>query len=358
MYAVIMAGGKGARFWPKSREKMPKHLLDIVTKKTIIQETVERITPLVPEKNILIVTGESHADELMRQVPGIPRENIIVEPVGRNTAPCIGLAALHIRRRDPEGLMVVLPADHLIFDAPRFRHLLSVACEAAESAPHLVTIGIRPTGPETGYGYLERGFVKTSVKGTDIYTVKTVREKPALKQAKAFLKKGGFLWNSGMFIWKVGTIIGAIERFLPQVHDGLSQINSALGTQKEGEVVRRVYDTLPSISIDYGVMEKAKDVLLVEGDFGWSDMGSWDALWEASEKDGCGNAANQRDLFLGVNARNSLVHSSRRLVALLDVEDLIVVDTEDSVLICKRGGSQDVKKVVEVLESRGKKEYL
>lgn len=352
MYAVIMAGGKGTRFWPKSREKMPKHLLDIVSPRTIIQETVERIAPLIPEENILIVTGQSHADELMRQVPRIPQENIIIEPLGRNTAPCIGLAALHIKRKSPHDVMVVLPADHLITDASRFRYLLSIAADMAGRGDYLVTIGIRPTSPETGYGYIEKGELITAVNGENIYAVKSIREKPALKQAKAFLKKGGFYWNSGMFVWRVDTILEAIDKWLPQIHEGLA------GTAGESEAVRRVYQTIPSISIDYGVMEKADNILLIEGDFGWSDMGSWDALWEMSDKDENGNAANCRDLFVGVDARNSLIHSPGRLVALLGVEDLIVVDTEDSLLICKRGSSQDVKKVVEILEDKKRKEYL
>lgn len=358
MYAVIMAGGKGTRFWPKSREKLPKHLLDIVSAKTIIQETVERIAPLIPKENILIVTGQNHADELMRQVPRIPRENIIIEPLGRNTAPCIGLAALHIKRKSPHGVMAVLPADHLITGASRFRRLLSTACKIADSGDYLVTIGIKPTSPETGYGYIERGSLHAKVKGTDVFAVKSVREKPALKQAKAFLKKGGFCWNSGMFVWRVDTILEAIERWLPRIHDGLLQIERGMGKDGEREALRRVYENIPSISIDYGVMEKAGNILLIEGDFGWSDMGSWDALWEVSDKDENGNAANCRDLFIGVDARNSLIHSSRKLVALLGVEDLIVVDTEDSLLICKRGNSQDVKKVVEILEDNKKKEYL
>ena len=358
MYAVIMAGGKGTRFWPKSREKMPKHLLDIVSAKTIIQETVERIAPLIPEENILIVTGESHADELMRQVPRIPRENIIVEPLGRNTAPCIGLAALHIKRKSPHAVMVVLPADHLITDASRFRRLLSSACKIANRGDCLLTIGIKPTSPETGYGYIERGSLHAKVKGTDVFAVKSIREKPPLKQAKAFLKKGDFYWNSGMFVWRVDTILEAIEQWLPQIYDGLLEIESAIGIEGEKEALRRVYKKIPSISIDYGVMEKADNILLIEGDFGWSDIGSWDALWEVSYKDENGNAANCRDLFIGVDTRNSLIHGSGKLVVLLGVEDLIVVDAEDSLLICKRGSSQDVKKVVEILENKKKKEYL
>jgi len=358
MYAVIMAGGKGTRFWPRSREKMPKHLLDIVCERTIIQETIDRIAPLVPAENILIVTGLSHADELMKQVPQIPEENVIIEPVGRNTAPCIGLAALHIMRKSPGEIMVVLPADHLITDAQRFRHILSAAAEMASRGDYLLTIGVTPTCPETGYGYLEEGAKKTTVKGEDIFDVKSIREKPALPQAKAFLNQGGFYWNSGMFVWRVDTIVGALKKWLPDLYEGLSEIEPAIGSDREKSVVDRVYRKIQSISIDYGVMEKAENVLLLRGDFGWSDMGCWDALWEVSEKDEHGNAAHVRGHFVGVDARNSLIHSPRKLVALVGVEDLIVVETEDSLLVCKRGCSQDVKKVVETLDAKKMKDYL
>lgn len=358
MYAVIMAGGKGTRFWPRSREKKPKHLLDIVCERTIIQETIDRIAPLIPAENTLIVTGSSHAEELMRQTPQIPRENIIIEPVGRNTAPCIGLAALHIMRKSPDEVMVVLPADHLIADAKQFRHILSVAAEVARQGDFLLTIGITPTCPETGYGYLEEGVRRTTVQGEDIYQVKSIREKPALAQAKIFLETGGFYWNSGMFVWRVDTILGALKKWLPGLHEGLLQIEPALGTDREKSVVDQVYKKTQSISIDYGVMEKAENVLLIKGDFGWSDMGCWDALWEVSEKDEYGNAAHVGGLFVGVDARNSLIHSPRKLVALVGVEDLIVVETEDSLLICKRGCSQDVKKLVETLDAKKMKDYL
>jgi mannose-1-phosphate guanylyltransferase len=254
--------------------------------------------------------------------------------------------------------MVVLPADHLITDAPRFRHLLSSAAEVAAQSDFLLTIGIKPTYPETGYGYLEQGILKATIKGEDIYEVKSIREKPDLEQAKVFLEKGGFYWNSGMFLWRADTILRAIKKWIPDIHKGLLRIEGAIGTDKEKERVEHVYRMISSISIDYGVMEKADNVLLVKGDFGWSDMGSWDALWEVLEKDEHGNTARGKALFIGVDAKNSLIQSSRKLVALVGVEDLIVVETEDSLLICKRGCSQDVKKVVEILEHKKMKEFL
>ena len=356
MFAVIMAGGKGSRFWPRSREKMPKHLLDIQGERTIIRETVDRIRPLVPPERTLIVTGRSHAAELIRQFPEIPAENIIIEPVGRNTAPCIGLAALHILKRVPDAVMLVLPSDHRIGNENAFRRVLAAAGKVAAEGNSLVTIGIRPTGPETGYGYIEQGDLFATGKGEKIYRVRSIREKPPLEQAREFLRQGGFSWNSGMFVWKASTILKAIDRFLPELHEGLLQIREALGTEREEEIVGEVYSAQKAVSIDYGVMEKAGNVLVVPGDFGWSDLGSWDALWEVSGKDENGNAV--RGSFIGIDAGNSLVYSPGKLVALVGVRDLLVVETNDALLICRRGRSQDVRKVVEALENKGLKSYL
>jgi mannose-1-phosphate guanylyltransferase len=362
MFAVIMAGGKGSRFWPRSREKMPKHLLDIQGERTIIRETVDRIRPLVPPERTLIVTGRSHAAELIRQLPEIPSENILIEPVGRNTAPCIGLAALHIQKRVPDAVMLVLPSDHRIGDEAEFRRVLEAAGKTAAEGNPLVTIGIRPTGPETGYGYIEQGdpwghdAASCPHSAGRIYRVRSIREKPPLEQAREFLRQGGFCWNSGMFVWKASTILGAVKRFLPELHEGLMQIREALGTEREEEVVGDVYSAQKAVSIDYGVMEKAEDVLVVPGDFGWSDLGSWDALWEVSEKDENGNAV--RGEFIGIDAGDCLIHSPGKLVALVGVRDLLVVETDDALLICRRGQSQDVRKVVEILEKKGLNIYL
>ena len=356
MFAVIMAGGKGARFWPRSRERMPKHLLDILGERTIIRETVDRIRPLVPAERTLIVTGRSHAAELIHQLPEIPPENILIEPVGRNTAPCIGLAALHILKRVPDAVMLVLPSDHRIGDEAVFRRVLQAAAGATLQGDPLVTVGIRPTGPETGYGYIEQGELISKSGPDEIYRVRTIREKPPREQAERFLAQGGFSWNSGMFVWKASTILTAIERFLPDLHRGLLEIREALGTDREEEVVGAIYSGLQSVSIDYGVMEKAKEVVVIPGAFDWSDLGSWDALWEVSKKDINGNAV--RGEFIGIDAANSLIHSSGKLVALIGVKDLLVVETKDALLICRRGRSQDVKKIVESLEKNGMTAYL
>lgn len=356
MYAVIMAGGRGARFWPRSRKSRPKHLLDIVSDKTIIRETVDRISPMIPPHKILIVTGESHAQELIRQLPEIPQENIIIEPVGRNTAPCIGLAALHIKRKAADAVMLVLPSDHLITDENRFRKILSVAAAMAQRGDDLVTIGIRPAGPETGYGYIEQGHERAVIEGEAVYGVRSVREKPDLAQARALLAQGGFFWNSGMFIWKVSAILNAIQQWLPDLYDGLLQIGAALGTPREVAVIADVYQNVRAISIDYGVMEKARNTLMIPGDFGWSDVGSWDALWDVSARDEQGNAVCGE--AVAIDSRNCLVHSPGKTVALVGVEDLIVVETADALLVCKRGASQDVRKVLDRLEREKRRDLI
>ncbi len=356
MYAVIMAGGKGTRFWPRSRERKPKHLLDIIGDRTIVQETVDRIRPIIPSENILIVTGKSHADELMRQLPEVPQGNIIIEPVGRNTAPCIGLAALHIRRKTPDDVMLVLPSDHLIADERKFLEILGVAAEVAKGGNHLVTIGIRPTAPETGYGYIEQGGRKAKIRGQEVFAVRSVREKPNALQARKFLEEGGFLWNSGMFVWRTSVLLDAVRQWLPDLCRGLVRIEGALGSAREAAVVEEVYRSAASISIDYGVMEKARNALVIQGDFGWSDVGSWDSLWEVSRKDEKGNATRGR--LIAVDSRNCLVHSPAKPVALVGVDDLIVVETDDVLMICGRGASQDVKKAVAALEKSDLKNLL
>jgi len=358
MYAVIMAGGRGTRFWPRSREKKPKHLLDIVSKRTIIQETVDRIKPLIPTEKILIVTGKRHARELIRQLPEISAANIIIEPVGKNTSACIGLAALHIQKRVPDAVMVVLPSDHAIGDCRKYLEVIRAAAKVADQEEGLVTIGIIPLSPETGFGYIEQGQSLRNVNGKEVFQVKSIREKPDLLKARKFVQSGKFYWNSGMFIWKASTILKEIERCLPDLYTGLVKIKEVLGTSKEATTIPRVYKGLASISIDYGVMEKADNVLMLPGDFGWSDVGSWDALWEISAKDNQGNALTGGGSAIFTDTQGALVYSPKKLVAVVGVKDLIIVETNDALLICKKGSSQDVKKVVDTLEAAKKKKYL
>ncbi len=356
MYAVVMAGGRGTRFWPLSRESKPKQLLNLRGEKTLIQETVERIAPLVPLDNVLIVTGAAHADDVMAQFPTLPREQVLVEPRGRNTAPCIGLAALSIKKRDPEAVMVVLPADHVISRTPAFIDALSTAISTARKSNYLVTVGIKPEAPETGYGYIEGGDPLSPDTGSSVLRVASFREKPDLPTARSFLEKGTFYWNSGMFVWKVSSIMKALQETLPELYRELLMLEGTLGTPDENEAIKEAYDRIEAISIDYGVMEKASNVLIVPGDFGWNDLGSWDALWAISEKDGNNNVL--RGNVITADACDSLVFSKDKLVTLVGVDNLIVVETDDALLILKRGHSQDVKNAVEILENREWKGYL
>jgi mannose-1-phosphate guanylyltransferase len=252
--------------------------------------------------------------------------------------------------------MLVLPSDHLIRDEKQFRKILNAAATVARRGDYLVTVGIRPTGPETGYGYIEQGREQDAIAGEKVYDVRSVREKPDRAQAQALLGQGGFSWNSGMFIWEVSSILKALAQWLPDLYEGLLQIEAALGTVREAAVVEQVYRQARSVSIDYGVMEKARNTLVIPGDFGWSDVGSWDALWEVSTRDEQGNAV--RGEAIAIDSRNCLVHSPGKTVALVGVEDLIIVESGDALLVCKRGSSQDVRKVVDRLEREQRNEYL
>jgi mannose-1-phosphate guanylyltransferase len=355
IYAVIMAGGVGTRFWPRSRAAYPKQLLNIVGERTMIQQTADRIASLIAPENILIVTNERQAGGVRAQLPRI--KNVLIEPVGRNTAPCIGLAALHIVRQDPDGVMAVLAADHLIQPAETFCETLEFAARVATETKSCVTLGIPPTRPETGYGYIQYLENDSLTLGhRRAHRVKTFAEKPNWQTAQQFIASGDFLWNSGMFIWQASTILSLIEEFLPDLHDGLMEIQSALGTDLYDETVRRVYRRIKGISIDYGVMERTKNVYVVKGDFEWNDVGSWEEAYQLSRKDQEGNALTGHSVLL--NTTNSMIFSPKKTVAVIGMDNLIVVDTDDALLICPRDRAQDVKTIVEELQRQKKNELL
>ena len=352
MHIVIMAGGRGTRFWPQSRIRTPKQLLNIVGEKTMLRQTFERVLPLAEPPYIWIVTNEEYREAVAEQLPELPVSNIIAEPLVRSTAPCIGLAALHIRQRDDDAVMAILPADHYITEEDVFRDCLTTGADMAVRDQALMTIGIRPTSPETGYGYIQVG---KALRG-DVHQVEMFTEKPDRATAEQFLSGGQHLWNSGMFVWTVSTILNNIERFCPELHDGLKTIAPHLGTANEEEEVRRVYESLPTVSIDYAVMEQADHVFVVKGGFGWSDVGSWSAVQNFWETDAHGNAVRGR--VIDIDSCGSIIEGGDKLVALVGVEDLIVIDTPDALLICRKDRDQDIKRVIEELERRGMKEYL
>lgn len=348
-FVVIMAGGTGSRFWPMSRRAQPKQLLALAPgdDRTLLRASVERILPLAPIENVFIVTGAHLVAPIAEELPDLPRENIMAEPCGRNTAPCVGWAAAKIARRDPDATMIVLPADHLIADEPAFLNVLRNGVEAAAGGA-LVTCGIEPTRPETGYGYLHVG----DEVATGVRRVARFVEKPNLEKAKEFLADGGFLWNSGMFFFRVGAIRNAIRAHLPELETGLARFDDAAANGNEDAVVEAGYGDLPSISIDHGIMEKAEDVLVVPGSFGWSDLGSWMTSWELGEKDDAENTT-EGDVILVDAMRSLVVGGKGRVVALVGVDDLVVVDTPDALLVARRDKVQQVRAVVSALEKRG-----
>jgi len=356
MFALIMAGGSGTRFWPKSREKHPKQFLNIFGEKTLIENTVERLSPLIPIEQTFVVSTEEQKSKIQKLLPDIPQTNYIIEPKGKNTAPCIGLSALFMERIDPEAVMVVLPSDHLVTDKELFHDTLRVGAKVAADKQCLVTIGIEPTYPSTGYGYLQFHQELEAQEQVSSFKVKTFAEKPNLETAKRFLESGDFLWNSGMFLWPVKTILKEIEEHLPHLHDGLVEIRKAIGTSREAEVIERVYCQIKSISIDYGVMEHARDVVVLRGQFGWNDLGSWDEVYNLHEKDEQGNVLFGNHILRETSG--CFIDAPDKCVGIIGLQDLVIVDTGDALLICPKDRAQEVKEIVDVAKRKKMDQYL
>ncbi len=355
VHAVILAGGSGTRFWPASRRHTPKQLLPLAGRsdEPLIAATVRRIEPLVPADRVWISTGTSLVDATLAALPRVMPSHVIAEPVARNTAPCIGWASATIARTDPDAIVVVLPADHFIGNEPAFREALDTAIRAAEEG-YIATIGIVPTRPETGYGYIERG----TTLSPGVHQVTQFVEKPTRERAEKLLAAGNYLWNGGMFFFRASVMKAAIAEHLPALAAGLDAIDQAAARGDEARVLGEVFPTLPSISIDHGIMEKAKRIAVVPGDFGWNDVGSWQTTWEMSEKDAAGNALPPGSVT--VDAHGNLVrdlttaaHTTPKRWALIGVSDLVVVETDDAVLIVPRERAQDVRAVVDALAKRG-----
>ena len=352
--ALIMAGGRGERFWPRSRQNMPKQFLSLTDDgKTMIQLTVERILPLVAMEDIFIVTNRGYRELVRAQLPELPEGNILCEPVGKNTAPCIGLGAVHIAKKYGDAVMMVLPSDHLIKYTSLFLNTLTDACEVAEQGGNLVTLGIAPDCPETGYGYNK--FQPEQTLGR-AFAVERFVEKPDLETAKAYLASEQYLWNSGMFIWKTSTILKNLQTYLPETYRGLYKIGEAIGTPMEEQVLEREFQAFEAESIDYGVMEKAKNIYILSGAFGWDDVGSWLAVGRIKRSNELGNVVNGN--VVTVDTRNTTIQGSEKLIAAVGLEDMIVVDSEDALLICEKDHAGDIKKVLENLKICNRTEYL
>ena len=354
---VIMAGGKGERFWPKSRMNMPKQFLSLSEDgKSMIQHTVERLKGLVDIQNMYIVTNEIYKDLVLEHIPDIPKENIIIEPVAKNTAPCIGLAAIHIAKKNPDSKMIILPSDHLIKFNEIFIDTLKIALDVVEKGDNLATIGITPNYPETGYGYINFTKGESFKDSANIYEVLRFVEKPNLEKAKEYLTSGEYLWNSGIFVWKASTILKNFKEYLPEIYEGLQKIGESINTGKYEEVLKKEFPNLPSESIDYGIMEKAKNIYVIPGNFGWDDVGSWLSLERINKTNQDGNVITGN--VISIKTKNTIIQGSDKLIATIGLEDIVIVDTDDVTLICHKDNTQEVKEIINNLKICNRNEYL
>jgi mannose-1-phosphate guanylyltransferase len=347
-HVVIMCGGSGSRFWPISRKMYPKQFLNTVEEKTMIQLTMDRISKFIPLENIYMVTNKIYVNTIREQVPQILQENIIIEPMIKETAACIGYSAVKLLKKDPEAVMIVLPSDHYIQDEDRFIETLKQGLDIAGSDNCLVTMGIKPTRPETAYGYIETGKRVDEVGEIPTYKIKRFTEKPNREKAQEFIDKGTYLWNSGMFIWKAAVLLKQYKRFLPEMYQCLKRMSDHIGSSEEARIIEEEYDKIDGISIDYGILEKTWDVYVMESSFSWDDIGNWTALERYMTKDENGNSV--KGIHKVLDSHNCMLYGGKRLIAALGVEDLIIVETDDVVLVCKKDRDQDIKLLIKELQ--------
>src|SRR5271170_7357397 len=372
--AVLLAGGRGTRFWPRSRMRTPKQLLNIVGSQTMLRETMARLSPLLQPRNIWIVTNAQQASAAKREMRGVPESHVLAEPAGRNTAAAIGLAAIHLVHEHGDALMAVLPSDSHIADAARYRSLVRAALELARTPGNLVVLGIPPSRPETGYGYIERGGLAARPRGVPAYGVRRFTEKPAMPLARKYVASGKYLWNAGMFFWRASTFLENLQRFLPATHSALTELAKTIGTARHASALRRIYPRLENISVDYAVMEPATQsrsggigarkrtdgptgrVCVIPARVGWSDIGSWAAVYELlASKAGANVSAGP---FFSIDASGNYFWSPKKFVAAIGVRDMVLVETDDAILLCPRERSQDVGRIVKRLEERKLKHLL
>jgi len=351
-----MAGGIGSRFWPMSRTAFPKQFLDILnTGKTLIQQTYDRYKKLVPEENIFIITSAEYIPIVKKQLPQVGDENILGEPSRKNTAPCVAYISFKLLKKDPDANLVVAPADHLVTETNDFIKTSKKALDFVNHINAFVTLGIKPTHPNTGYGYIQ---YNTTPAAPDIFKVKTFTEKPNEELAKTFIASGDFLWNAGIFIWKVKNIVTAFEKYLPEMYEVFATEKDKFNTDEEKEAIEQIYPQCTNISIDFGIMEKADNVYIIPASFGWSDLGTWNSAWDNMERDYLGNAVAGKNVMI-MDATKCMVHAQdNKLMVLQGLDDFIVVDTKDALLICKKEKEQEIKEfVAEVKRNKGDK-YL
>lgn len=354
-YALIMAGGGGTRLWPLSRRSKPKQALTLVGERTMFEHAVDRIAPVCQPEEILVVTGADQVDSLVLQAPELPDENFVLEPMARGTAPAIGLGAFHLQQRDPHGVMVVLTADHFIRDVKQFQQALRIGARVAEEG-HLVTLGIEPTFPSTGFGYIKQGEELNDMEGFSIYRTERFTEKPSPETAFHMVESGDYSWNSGMFMWRVDRIMEELAKQMPDLYDQLAQIGAVMGTPAYKPTLERIWPQITPQTIDYGIMEGAEDVVVIPVDIGWSDVGNWTSMQEilpATEDDNVVVGEH-----LGIDTHNTIILGGERLIATIGLEDMIIVDTDDAVLVCPKEREQEVRSIVKLLGEEGRNELL
>jgi mannose-1-phosphate guanylyltransferase len=354
--AVLLAGGRGTRFWPRSRTRMPKQLLNITGGETMLRETVSRLEPIFALRDFCVVTNIEQAAEVRKQLRGVPAAHILAEPVGRNTTAAIALAAIHLLHEHKDALMTVLPSDSYVADAARYRQLVRAALDLARSPGHLVVFGVPPTRPETGYGYIEAGAATARVRDIRALAVRRFTEKPALPVARRYVASGKYFWNAGIFFWRVSTFLDCLRRFLPATHDALMRLAETIGTRKYAAALRRIYPTLENISVDYAIMEPATRagsairVSVIPAKVGWSDIGSWSAVYDLLAAQRGANVSAGPSFTL--DASGNYFWAPGKFVAAVGVQNLVLVETGDAILICPRERAQDVGKIVKYLEQQ------
>ncbi|HEY1061791.1 MAG TPA: mannose-1-phosphate guanylyltransferase [Daejeonella sp.] len=356
-YALIMAGGIGSRFWPISRTAHPKQFIDILgTGKTLIQQTYDRFLKIVPKENIFILTNESYIKLVQEQLPDLDDSQILAEPIMRNTAPCIAYGSHKILKLNPEASIVVAPSDHLIMDSEEFTRCINKSLETASNHDCLISLGIKPSRPDTGYGYIQ---YNTKKIGDDFFMVKTFTEKPNKELAKTFVQSGDFLWNAGIFVWSVKSILNAFKKYLPEMNEIFREGEAIYNTLEEQEFVRTAFSQCTNISIDYGIMEKAENVYVLPSEFGWSDLGTWASVYDLSEKDYVGNAVIPSEMVIMYDSSNCMVNVPKgKLVIMQGLHDFIVVEDNNTLLICPRSEEQEIKQIVGDVKQRFGPEFI